>query len=103
MPSHPLATGPTCQGRLAPVPLPPNCPGANIADDATSPLSPLSPLDALSLPHRVAPARRAADARPLRPARLVRLDRHRAPSTAMAPGGVAMARPASSPLPGVAR
>jgi hypothetical protein len=48
-------------------------------------------------------ARPAAGARPSRPARSVRLGRHRAPSTAMAPGGVAMAWPASPALPGAAR
>jgi hypothetical protein len=40
VPSRPLAAEPACQGRLAPVPLLPNRPGANLADDATSPLSP---------------------------------------------------------------
>jgi hypothetical protein len=37
----PLAAGPTCQGRLAPVPLLPNRPSANLVDDAISPFSPL--------------------------------------------------------------
>jgi hypothetical protein len=44
----PLAAGPTCQGRLAHVPLLPNRTGANLADDATSPLSPL--------PHPLSPS-----------------------------------------------
>jgi hypothetical protein len=43
----PPAAGPTCQGRLAPVPLLSNCPSANLADDTISPFSlllhPLSP------------------------------------------------------------
>jgi hypothetical protein len=53
MPSRPLAAGPACQGRLAPVPLLPNRPSANLANDATSPFS---PLPILSPPQRTLPA-----------------------------------------------
>jgi hypothetical protein len=104
MPSRRLAAGPACQGRLAPVPLLPNRPSANLADDATSPgPSLLSPI--LSPPRRTLPAsprdpRATARARgpgSARPAYAVARRSQPARRLGAPSHGPATASPASSP------